>query len=93
MARCRCTPSIPESHGAQSRHQAPGAGQPRGRVHHGVLAAALDGGAGSARPGRDSGRYFDETRPSRAMGQAYDAAARHRLRDASLALVAPFRRR
>ena len=58
-----------------------------------VLASALDGGAGSVDSGGRSGRYFDETRPSRAMAQAYDPAARRQLRDASLALVAPFRRR
>ena len=48
-----------------------------------VVSAALNGGT--------SGRYFDESRPSRALPQAYDAAARKRLREASLALVAPFR--
>ena len=48
-----------------------------------AISAALNGGT--------LGRYFDESRPSRALPQAYDAAARKRLREASLALVAPFR--
>ncbi len=49
----------------------------------GVLDAALRGGR--------SGRYFDQTRPTRALAQAYDPRARGRLREESLRLVAPFR--
>lgn len=49
----------------------------------GVLTSALAGGA--------SGRYFDQTRPARVMAQAYDVAARRRLREISLSLVAPWR--
>ncbi len=41
--------------------------------------------------GGESGRYFDQIRPSRARPQAYDENARAKLREASLALVAPFR--
>jgi len=48
-----------------------------------VIAAALDDGT--------TGTYFNEARPSRALAQAYDPAARRRLREASLALVAPYR--
>ncbi|HVO40335.1 MAG TPA: SDR family NAD(P)-dependent oxidoreductase [Spirochaetia bacterium] len=50
-----------------------------------VISAALDGGT--------TGTYFNESRPSRALAQAYDPAARRRLREASLALVAPYRSR
>ena len=38
-----------------------------------------------------SGQYFDETRPARALSQAYDAQAHRRLRELSLELTAPFR--
>jgi NAD(P)-dependent dehydrogenase (short-subunit alcohol dehydrogenase family) len=48
-----------------------------------VLEEALRGG--------ESGRYFDQSSPARALAQAYDKNARARLRDASLALAAPFR--
>jgi len=48
----------------------------------GVLEQALGGGA--------SGRYFNESTPSRALPQAYDPAARARLREASLALTRRF---
>jgi NAD(P)-dependent dehydrogenase (short-subunit alcohol dehydrogenase family) len=48
-----------------------------------VMEMALRGG--------ESGRYFDQSRPSSARGQAYDAASRKGLRESSLALVAPFR--
>jgi len=46
-----------------------------------VLAAALAGGRG----------YFDQDRPARAHPQAYDPVARARLREATGALIAPFR--
>ena len=49
----------------------------------GVLDSALSGAA--------SGGYYDQTRPSRALPQAYDTAARRKLRERSLALIAPFR--
>ncbi len=49
----------------------------------GVLREALTGGA--------SGRYFNQTQPARALAQAYDTAARRRLREASLSLVARWR--
>ncbi len=49
----------------------------------GVLGEALGGGV--------SGRYFDQTQPARALAQAYDTAARRRLREASLSLVARWR--
>lgn len=49
----------------------------------GLLETALRGG--------ESGRYFDQSRPSRARSQAYDEKVRARLREASLQLVAPFR--
>ena len=58
---------------------------PRGPASQGaesiqaVLDAALAGGV--------SGRYFDEGSPARADAQAYDAAARHRLRAATLATL------
>jgi NAD(P)-dependent dehydrogenase (short-subunit alcohol dehydrogenase family) len=45
-----------------------------------VLDLALGGGA--------SGRYFDEGQPARADPQAYDTAARSRLRQATLAFLA-----
>jgi len=48
-----------------------------------VLEEALGGGK--------SGRYFNESSPARALAQAYDERARARLRETSLALVAPFR--
>jgi NAD(P)-dependent dehydrogenase (short-subunit alcohol dehydrogenase family) len=63
--------------------------QPRGTASRGVesilavMQASLAGG--------ESGRYFDQSRPSRARPQAYDPAARKKLREESLALVAPFR--
>jgi NAD(P)-dependent dehydrogenase (short-subunit alcohol dehydrogenase family) len=47
-----------------------------------VLQAALGGG--------HSGRYFDQSRPSRALPQAYDAEARRRLREETLRLVSRF---
>ena len=49
-----------------------------------VLEEALRGG--------ESGRYFDQSTPARALAQAYDRTARARLREASLALAEPFRR-
>lgn len=48
-----------------------------------VLTAALAGGA--------SGGYFDQARPARALAQAYNTAARRRLRELSLQLVSPWR--
>jgi len=48
-----------------------------------VMETALGGG--------ESGRYFDQDRPSKALAPAYDEGARARLREASLALVSPFR--
>ncbi|HUI72080.1 MAG TPA: SDR family NAD(P)-dependent oxidoreductase [Spirochaetia bacterium] len=62
---------------------------PHGPVSRGVesilsvLAAALGGGT--------SGQYFDQSRPARALAQAYNSAARQELREASLRLVAPWR--
>jgi NAD(P)-dependent dehydrogenase (short-subunit alcohol dehydrogenase family) len=47
-----------------------------------VLTLALGGGP--------SGGYFDRTRPARALAQAYNTAARQRLREVSLRLVAPW---
>ncbi|HET6452543.1 MAG TPA: SDR family NAD(P)-dependent oxidoreductase [Spirochaetia bacterium] len=63
--------------------------RPLGPVSTGVqsILAVMDG----ALRGGESGRYFDQSRPSRARGQAYDEAALGKLREASLALVAPFR--
>jgi NAD(P)-dependent dehydrogenase (short-subunit alcohol dehydrogenase family) len=49
-----------------------------------VLTAALDGGA-------SSGGYFDRTRQSRALAQAYNTAARQKLRAISAELVAKWR--
>jgi NAD(P)-dependent dehydrogenase (short-subunit alcohol dehydrogenase family) len=49
-----------------------------------VLDVAL-GGRGQ------SGRYFDEESPTRAIDEAYDLDARGRLREATAALLAPFR--
>ncbi|HTP60065.1 MAG TPA: SDR family NAD(P)-dependent oxidoreductase [Spirochaetia bacterium] len=46
-----------------------------------VMSAALDGTVAS-------GGYFDRARPARALAQAYSTAARQRLREASLELVA-----
>jgi NAD(P)-dependent dehydrogenase (short-subunit alcohol dehydrogenase family) len=48
-----------------------------------VLTTALAGGA--------SGRYYERTRPVQAHAQSYNTAARRRLREMSLALVAPWR--
>ncbi len=48
-----------------------------------VLTTALTGGA--------SGGYFDRARPARALAQAYNIAARQRLREASLKLINPWR--
>jgi NAD(P)-dependent dehydrogenase (short-subunit alcohol dehydrogenase family) len=42
-------------------------------------------------PRGESGRYFDEGRPARAIAEAYDVDARRRLHKATLALLAPFR--
>jgi len=61
---------------------------PHGPVSRGVesilsvLTAALEGGK--------SGGYFDQSRPARALAQAYDPAARGELREISLELVAPW---
>jgi NAD(P)-dependent dehydrogenase (short-subunit alcohol dehydrogenase family) len=49
-----------------------------------VLEEALRGG--------ESGRYFDQSSPARALAQAYDENARGRLREASLAVAGPFRK-
>jgi len=49
-----------------------------------VLEEALRGG--------ESGRYFDQSTPARALAQAYDRNARARLREVSLTLAEPFRR-
>ena len=60
---------------------------PQGPVERGgentcfVLARALAG---------TTGRYFDEQREARALPQAYDPAARTRLRELTLSLVEPF---
>jgi NAD(P)-dependent dehydrogenase (short-subunit alcohol dehydrogenase family) len=48
-----------------------------------ALTTALAGGA--------SGHYYDRTRPAQAHAQAYNTAARRRLREMSLALVTPWR--
>ena len=48
-----------------------------------VLTAALGGGT--------SGGYFDRTRPARALAQAYNTAARQKLREISLQIVAKWR--
>jgi NAD(P)-dependent dehydrogenase (short-subunit alcohol dehydrogenase family) len=48
-----------------------------------VLETALAGG--------ESGHYFDEERPARAVPQAYEETARRRLREATRSLLAPFR--
>jgi NAD(P)-dependent dehydrogenase (short-subunit alcohol dehydrogenase family) len=64
--------------------------RPLGPVSHGaesivaVLEEALRGG--------ESGRYYEQSTPARALAQAYDRTARARLREASLALAEPFRR-
>jgi NAD(P)-dependent dehydrogenase (short-subunit alcohol dehydrogenase family) len=61
---------------------------PHGPVSRGVesiqevLTTALAGGA--------SGKYFDHAQPARALAQAYNMAARQRLRELSLELVAPW---
>jgi NAD(P)-dependent dehydrogenase (short-subunit alcohol dehydrogenase family) len=67
--------------------------QPLGPVSQGAesILAVLDIALGAANGGDESGRYFDRTRPTRAMAQAYQPEARRKLREASLALVAPFR--
>ena len=63
---------------------------PQGPVSQGVesilsvLASALSGSAAS-------GGYFDRARPARALAQAYNTAARRKLREASLELVARWR--
>jgi NAD(P)-dependent dehydrogenase (short-subunit alcohol dehydrogenase family) len=47
-----------------------------------VLEEALRGG--------ESGRYFDQSRPARALPQAYDEEARRRLREETLRIVSRF---
>jgi NAD(P)-dependent dehydrogenase (short-subunit alcohol dehydrogenase family) len=58
---------------------------PRGPVSRGAesILAVL----GDALAGKPSGLYYDETRPAEANPEAYDRAARARLRAATLALV------
>jgi NAD(P)-dependent dehydrogenase (short-subunit alcohol dehydrogenase family) len=65
--------------------------RPLGPVSRGAesILAVLQGALG----GGPSGRYFNEASPARALAQAYDTGARARLREATLALVAPFRER
>ncbi len=71
--------------------------QPLGPVSQGaesilaVLEAALGTGKGDAPGSGESGRYFDRSRPARALAQAYQSEARKKLREASLSLVAAFR--
>ena len=75
--------------------------QPLGPVSQGAdsILAVLDAARGigtsagaGAGPGRgESGRYFDRSRPARALAQAYQPEARRKLREASLSLVASFR--
>ncbi len=70
--------------------------QPLGPVSQGAdsILAVLDEALGdtSAAGGRgESGRYFDRSRPARALAQAYLPEFRRKLREASLLLVAPFR--
>jgi NAD(P)-dependent dehydrogenase (short-subunit alcohol dehydrogenase family) len=62
---------------------------PRGPVSQGVdsILSVL----GSALASTASGGYFDGDRPARALAQAYNTAARQRLREVSLALVAAWR--
>ena len=67
--------------------------QPLGPVSQGAesILAVLDSALGGAKADEESGRYFDRSRPTRALAQAYQPEARRKLREASLALVAPFR--
>ena len=64
--------------------------RPMGPVSRGAesILAVLEG----ALLGGESGRYFDQSNPVRALAQAYDRKARAQLREASLALAEPFRR-
>jgi NAD(P)-dependent dehydrogenase (short-subunit alcohol dehydrogenase family) len=66
--------------------------QPLGPVSQGAesILAVLEAALGSG--GAESGRYFDRSRPAQALAQAYKPEARRKLREASLSLVAPFRR-
>ncbi len=62
---------------------------PLGPVSRGV--ESIRGVLGVALAGGSSGGYFDQTRPARALAQAYNTAARRKLRDRSLELVTPWR--